>query len=80
VAFVGKNGEGKTTLARVIMGELEHQGEMKLGHNVKIGYYAQNQANLLDEDLTVFQTIDRIASWGNTHQNTQHPGRLHVFG
>lgn len=61
VAFVGKNGEGKTTLARVIMGELEHQGEMKLGHNVKIGYYAQNQANLLDEELTVFDTIDRIA-------------------
>jgi ATP-binding cassette subfamily F protein 3 len=61
VAFVGKNGEGKTTLARVIMGELEHQGEMKLGHNVKIGYYAQNQANLLDEELTVFETIDRIA-------------------
>ncbi|MDP2335524.1 MAG: ATP-binding cassette domain-containing protein [Bacteroidota bacterium] len=61
VAFVGKNGEGKTTLARVIMGELEHQGKMKLGHNVKIGYYAQNQANLLDEDLTVFQTIDKIA-------------------
>jgi len=61
VAFVGKNGEGKTTLARVIMGELEHQGEMKLGYNVKIGYYAQNQANLLDEDLTVFETIDRIA-------------------
>ena len=61
VAFVGKNGEGKTTLARVIMGELEHQGEMKLGHNVKIGYYAQNQANLLDDDLTVFETIDRIA-------------------
>lgn len=61
VAFVGKNGEGKTTLARVFMGELEHQGEMKLGHNVKIGYYAQNQANLLDEDLTVFETIDLIA-------------------
>ena len=61
VAFVGKNGEGKTTLARVILGELEHQGEMKLGHNVKIGYYAQNQANLLNEDLTVFETIDRIA-------------------
>jgi len=61
VAFVGKNGEGKTTLARVIMGELEHQGEMKLGHNVKIGYYAQNQANLLDDDLSVFETIDRIA-------------------
>ena len=61
VAFVGKNGEGKTTLARVILNEIEHQGEMKLGHNVKIGYYAQNQANLLDEDLTVFETIDRIA-------------------
>jgi len=61
VAFVGKNGEGKTTLARIIMSELEYQGEMKLGHNVKIGYYAQNQANLLDPELTVFDTIDRIA-------------------
>jgi len=61
VAFVGKNGEGKTTLARIIMSELEYQGEMKLGHNVKIGYYAQNQAHLLDPDLTVFDTIDRIA-------------------
>ncbi|MBL7966831.1 MAG: ABC-F family ATP-binding cassette domain-containing protein [Prolixibacteraceae bacterium] len=62
VAFVGKNGEGKTTLARIIMNELAHNsGECKLGHNVKIGYYAQNQANLLDEELTVFDTIDRIA-------------------
>jgi ATP-binding cassette subfamily F protein 3 len=61
VAFVGKNGEGKTTLARIIMNELEYQGEMKLGHNVKIGYYAQNQAHLLDPELTVFDTIDRIA-------------------
>ena len=61
VAFVGKNGEGKTTLARIIMNEIEYQGEMKLGHNVKIGYYAQNQAHLLDPDLTVFETIDRIA-------------------
>lgn len=61
VAFVGKNGEGKTTLARVIMHELEYHGQLKLGHNVKIGYYAQNQAHLLDPELTVFDTIDRIA-------------------
>ena len=61
VAFVGKNGEGKTTLARIIMNEIEYLGDMKLGHNVKIGYYAQNQAHLLDPELTVFDTIDRIA-------------------
>lgn len=62
IAFVGRNGEGKTTLARIIMGELDHQGVMKLGHNVKIGYFAQNQAQLLDESLTVLETIDRIAT------------------
>ncbi len=61
VAFVGKNGEGKTTLARVILNELEYSGEMKIGHNVKVGYFAQNQAQLLDENLTVFDTIDQIA-------------------
>jgi len=61
IAFVGRNGEGKTTLARVIMNELEHEGELKLGHNVKIGYFAQNQAQLLNEELTVFETIDEIA-------------------
>lgn len=61
VAFVGKNGEGKTTLARVIMNELEYEGELKLGHNVKIGYYAQDQAKRLDPNLTVFDTIDLIA-------------------
>lgn len=61
IAFVGRNGEGKTTLARIIMQELEHEGELKLGHNVKIGYFAQNQAQLLKDDLTVFETIDEIA-------------------
>jgi ATP-binding cassette subfamily F protein 3 len=61
VAFVGKNGEGKTTLARVIMNELEYEGELKLGHNVKIGYYAQDQAKRLDPNLTVYDTIDQIA-------------------
>lgn len=61
VAFVGKNGEGKTTLARIIMGELDCDGTMKLGHNVKIGYFAQNQADLLDENISVFDTIDKVA-------------------
>lgn len=61
IAFVGRNGEGKTTLARIIMQELQHEGELKLGHNVKIGYFAQNQAQLLNEELTVFETIDEIA-------------------
>jgi ATP-binding cassette subfamily F protein 3 len=61
VAFIGRNGEGKTTLARIIMDELDHEGSMQLGHNVKIGYFAQNQAQLLNDDLTVFETIDEIA-------------------
>ncbi|KGN98548.1 glycosyl transferase family 2 [Porphyromonas macacae] len=61
IAFVGKNGEGKSTLVRCIMQELEHGGELQLGHNVQIGYFAQNQASLLDENLTVFQSIDDIA-------------------
>ncbi len=61
VAFVGKNGEGKSTLVRCIMQEIEHEGTLTLGHNVKIGYFAQNQASLLDENLTVFQTIDDVA-------------------
>ncbi|MCI7644716.1 MAG: ATP-binding cassette domain-containing protein [Bacteroidales bacterium] len=61
VAFVGRNGEGKSTLVRCIMGQLEHEGILTLGHNVKIGYFAQNQASLLDENLTVFQTIDDVA-------------------
>ncbi len=61
VSFVGRNGEGKTTLAKIITGELDHEGICKLGHNVKIGYYAQNQAELLDPDKTVFETIDDVA-------------------
>lgn len=61
VAFVGRNGEGKTTMAKVIVENLEHSGQCNLGYNVKIGYYAQNQAELLDPDHTVFETIDEIA-------------------
>lgn len=61
VAFVGKNGEGKSTLVKCIMGEIDFEGSLTLGHNVQIGYFAQNQASLLDENLTVFQTIDDVA-------------------
>ena len=61
VAFVGKNGEGKSTLVKCIMGEIEHEGTLTIGHNVQIGYFAQNQAQLLDENLTVFDTIDYVA-------------------
>ena len=61
VAFVGKNGEGKSTLVKCIMKEIEHEGTLTIGHNVQIGYFAQNQASLLDENLTVFQTIDDVA-------------------
>ena len=61
VAFVGKNGEGKTTLVKCIMNEIPFDGLLKIGHNVQIGYFAQNQAQLLDESLTVFQTIDNVA-------------------
>ncbi|WP_352423488.1 ABC-F family ATP-binding cassette domain-containing protein [Proteiniphilum sp.] len=62
VAFVGKNGEGKSTLVKCIMHEIDHEGKLELGHNVKIGYFAQNQAQLLDEELTVFDTIDYVAA------------------
>ncbi len=61
VAFVGKNGEGKSTLVKGLMGEIEYKGSLTLGHNTMIGYFAQNQASLLDEDITVFQTIDDVA-------------------
>ena len=61
VAFVGKNGEGKSTLVKCIMGEIPYDGNLKIGHNVQIGYFAQNQAQLLDESLTIFETIDQVA-------------------
>ncbi|MES2733897.1 MAG: ABC-F family ATP-binding cassette domain-containing protein [Bacteroidota bacterium] len=62
VAFVGKNGEGKSTLVKAMMGEIDFEGKLQLGHNSMIGYFAQNQASLLEEDITVFQTIDNIAT------------------
>lgn len=62
VAFVGKNGEGKSTLVKCIMGEIDYQGTLTLGHNIQVGYFAQNQAQLLEEQYTVFETIDRVAT------------------
>jgi ATP-binding cassette subfamily F protein 3 len=61
VAFVGKNGEGKSTMIKAIMGEIDVEGKCELGHNALVGYFAQNQASLLDESLTIFETIDQIA-------------------
>jgi ATP-binding cassette, subfamily F, member 3 len=61
VAFVGKNGEGKSTMVKAIMGEIDFEGEMKVGHNSEIGYFAQNQASLLDQELSIFETVDQIA-------------------
>jgi len=71
IAFVGRNGEGKTTLSRIIIGELEHRGHIKLGHNVKMGYYAQNQAEYLDPEKTVFQTLDDVAA-GEVRKQTRN--------
>lgn len=61
VAFVGKNGEGKTTLSRILVGEIDHKGKLKMGHNVELGYFAQNQDEIMDGNLTVLQTVDRAA-------------------
>ncbi len=61
IAFVGKNGEGKSTLSKIIVGDLDHTGHLKIGHNVKVGYFAQNQDELMDENQTVFDTIDKVA-------------------
>ena len=62
IAFVGKNGEGKTTLSRILVGDLDFTGNLKIGHNVRIGYFAQNQDELLDGEITVFETVDRVAA------------------
>jgi ATP-binding cassette subfamily F protein 3 len=79
IAFVGKNGEGKSTLVKAIMKEIEHEGTLTLGHNVKIGYFAQNQASLLDENLTVFQTIDDVAV-GDIRNNIKNLLGAFMFG
>ena len=79
IAFVGKNGEGKSTLVKCIMKEIEHEGKLSLGHNVKIGYFAQNQASLLDEGLTVFQTIDDVAI-GDIRNNIKNLLGAFMFG
>jgi ATP-binding cassette, subfamily F, member 3 len=79
IAFVGKNGEGKSTLVKAIMKEIEHEGKLTLGHNVKIGYFAQNQASLLDENSTVFQTIDDVAV-GDIRNNIKNLLGAFMFG
>ena len=79
IAFVGKNGEGKSTLVKSIMQEIVHDGTLTLGHNVKIGYFAQNQAALLDENLTVFQTIDDVAV-GDIRNNIKNLLGAFMFG
>jgi ATP-binding cassette subfamily F protein 3 len=61
VAFVGRNGEGKSTMIKALLGEIDVEGQVQLGHNVKVGYFAQNQASLLDSSLTVFETVDQVA-------------------
>lgn len=79
VCFVGRNGEGKSTMIKAIMGDIEVQGKCSLGHNVKVGYFAQNQASLLDENLTVFQTVDEVAEGDVRTQIKNILGRF-MFG
>jgi len=79
VSFVGRNGEGKSTMIKAIMGEIDFQGKCSLGHNVKVGYFAQNQASLLDESLTVFQTVDEVAEGDVRTQVKNILGRF-MFG
>jgi ATP-binding cassette, subfamily F, member 3 len=79
IAFVGKNGEGKTTLSKIIVGDLDHEGILKIGHNVRTGYFAQNQDELLDEKKTVFQTIDDVAV-GDIRTQTRNILGAFLFG
>ncbi|MDW5288665.1 ABC-F family ATP-binding cassette domain-containing protein [Formosa sp. PL04] len=79
VAFVGKNGEGKSTMVKAIMNEIDFEGGMELGHNAQIGYFAQNQASLLDGELTIFETIDRIAV-GDMRNNIKNLLGAFMFG
>ena len=79
VAFVGRNGEGKSTLVKCIMGEIPYEGKLTVGHNVQIGYYAQNQAQLLDDSLTVYDTIDRVAT-GNVRLKIRELLGAFMFG
>ena len=79
VSFVGRNGEGKSTMIKAIMGEIEVEGTCQLGHNAKIGYFAQNQAALLDPDLTIFQTVDEVAKGDIRTQIKNILGRF-MFG
>jgi ATP-binding cassette subfamily F protein 3 len=79
IAFVGKNGEGKSTLSKIIVGEESHEGTLKLGHNVSIGYFAQNEAERLDQEKTVFQTIDDIAT-GEVRKNVRNLLGSFLFG
>ena len=80
VSFVGRNGEGKSTMIKAIMGEIEFEGECKLGHNVAVGYFAQNQASLLDPNLTVFQTVDEVAKGDIRSQIKNILGRFMFSG
>ncbi|AIY11816.1 ABC-F family ATP-binding cassette domain-containing protein [Cellulophaga baltica] len=79
VSFVGRNGEGKSTMIKAIMSEIDFEGECQLGHNVKVGYFAQNQASLLDQNLTVFQTVDEVAKGDIRTQMKNILGRF-MFG
>jgi len=79
VSFVGRNGEGKSTMIKAIMGQIDYEGKCDLGHNAKVGYFAQNQAALLDEDLTVFQTVDDVAE-GDIRTNIKNILGRFMFG